>query len=110
MLLRPLITVLAVALSGAALAQAPADPSATPRVGQRTANQQKRIDQGVASGALNEKEAARLKKREAKIAADTAAAKADGTVTKAERAKLHNEQNRASRAIGKQKHDAQKTG
>jgi hypothetical protein len=64
----------------------------------------------VASGALNEKEAARLKKREAKIAADTAAAKADGTVTKAERAKLHNEQNRASRAIGKQKHDAQKTG
>jgi len=35
-------------------------------------------------------------------------AKADGQVTAAERAKLRRDQNRASRDIYKQKHDAQK--
>ena len=36
-------------------------------------------------------------------------AKADGKVTKAERAKLHREENRASKRIYKQKHDASTT-
>ncbi len=109
--LKSLIAVAAFALTGAAFAQTatPADPTATPRIDQRQANQQKRIDQGVASGQLNAKETARLQKREGKIAADEAAAKADGKVTKAERAKLTREENHASRAIHRQKHDGQRT-
>ncbi len=108
MKIQTLITALVLAASGAAFAQAPAkDPAATPGVDKRMANQQKRIDQGVASGQLNAKEANRLQKRESKLAADTAAAKADGVVTSAERKKLHREANRDSKAIHKQKHDKQ---
>jgi hypothetical protein len=108
MKIQTLITALVLAASGAAFAQAPAaDPAATPGVDKRMANQQKRIDQGVASGQLNAKETNRLQKREAKLAADTTAAKADGTVTAAERRKLHREANRDSKAIYKQKHDKQ---
>ncbi len=104
-----LISVLVLAASGVAFAQTavPADPTATPRIDKRAANQQKRIDQGVASGQLNAKEANRLDKREAKLAADVTAAKADGTVTAEERRKLKRQENRNSRAIHKQKHDKQ---
>ncbi len=104
-----LISALVLASSGAAFAQAPAvaDPTATPRIDQRVANQQKRIDQGVASGQLTAKETNRLNKREAKLAANTVAAKADGKVTAAERRKLKREANHNSRVIHKQKHDKQ---
>ena len=109
MKIQTLITALILATSGAAFAQAPAaNPAATPGIDKRMANQQKRIDQGVASGQLNAKETSRLQKREAKLAADTtAAAKADGVVTAAERKKLHREAHRDSKAIYKQKHDKQ---
>ena len=43
------------------------DPAATPRVDQRQANQQQRIDQGVQSGQLTGKEAARLEKGQAQV-------------------------------------------
>jgi hypothetical protein len=114
MKLRTLVSLLTLAFAGTVLAQAPAapapkDPTATPRIDQRQVNQQKRIDQGVASGQLTPKETARLEKREGKIAADEAAAKADGKVTKAERRKLRHEENRASQAIKRQKHDKQMT-
>ncbi|MGH8805620.1 MAG: hypothetical protein ACREXN_12795 [Polaromonas sp.] len=106
-----LIAAVAVTLSGAAFAQAPAaaptDPLATPRIDQRQVNQQKRIDQGVASGQLTPQETARLEKREGKIAADEARAKSDGKVTHAERRRLRHEENHASKAIYKQKHDRQ---
>ena len=80
----------------------------TPRVDQREANQQKRIDQGVASGQLNSKETARLEAGQAKVQAKEARAKADGVVTKNEKAGLHNAQENQSRKIAKQKHDKQK--
>jgi len=99
---KALVTALALTMAGLAMAQ-----TATPNLDKREANQQQRIDQGVASGQLNAKEANRLQNREAKLAADEAAAKADGTVTRAERRKLQREANRDSRAIRKQKHDAQ---
>jgi hypothetical protein len=83
------------------------DPTATPGIDKRQAIQQKRIDQGVKSGALTGREAARLEKREAKIEADKQAAKADGKVTPAERKKLNRELDSASRAIDHQKHDKQ---
>ena len=112
MKIHTLIAAIALTLGGVAFAQVPAapkDPLATPRIDQRQANQQKRIDQGVASGTLTPKEAAKMDKRQDKIAADEAAAKADGKVTAAERRKLKREENHASAAIKRQKHDGQKT-
>jgi hypothetical protein len=100
----------ALTICGTAFAQAPAapkDPLATPKIDQRQASQEKRIDQGIASGALTAKEARKLDKRETKIESDKLAAKADGKVTRAERRKLTREQDRASAAIKRQKHDRQ---
>ena len=109
MKIQTLIASALLVLGGAAFAQAPApkDPLATPRIDQRQVNQQKRIDQGVVSGQLNAKETKRLDKREAKIAANEAKAKSDGKVSKAERRHLLREENRASKAIYRQKHDRQ---
>ena len=81
--------------------------TSTPKLDQREANQQRRIQQGVNSGQLTPRESARLEKREGKLQADEAKAKADGKVTAAERARLQREANRDSRAIARQKHDKQ---
>lgn len=89
-----------------AFAQAAAAP-ATPRVDQREANQEKRIQQGVASGQLNAKETHRLDKQQARVQVAEANAKADGKVTTGERKHLREMQNRASKNIHNQKHDAQ---
>ena len=99
---------LAVASIGAfaQTAIAPASPT-TPRVDQREANQQQRIAAGAASGQLTAKETNRLEKEQAHIDNAEAKAKADGTVTKGERKHLHRMQNRASKDIHHQKHDAQ---
>lgn len=108
MKIQVLIAGLAVTIGAAAFAQTTAvvPPSiATPNLDKREANQQKRIDQGVASGQLTAKETNRLDKREAKLAADEASAKADGKVTRAERHKLQLEANRDSKAIYKLKHN-----
>ncbi|MGZ5893732.1 MAG: hypothetical protein ACXWJ7_14065 [Caldimonas sp.] len=86
---------------------AQASAPATPRVDAREAKQQARIDAGVASGQLTAKETNRLDKQQARIAGAEANAKADGTVTAKERRHLAHMQNRASRNIYKQKHDAQ---
>lgn len=97
---------IAVALSvtGGAFAQ-----TATPGIDQRQANQEKRIQQGVNSGELTKRETTRLEKREGKLQADKQKAAADGTVTKQERRQLNREANRDSKAIYRQKHDAQKS-
>ena len=89
-----------------AQAGAPAAP-ATPRVDQREANQEKRIDQGIASGQLNAKGTHRLDKQQARVQVAEANAKADGKVTKGERKHLDKMQDRASKNIHAQKHDAQ---
>ena len=98
--------VLAFAAAGA-FAQAASAPAATPRVDQRQANQEKRIDQGIASGELNKRETVRLEKEQNAINRAENKAKADGTVTRAERRRLHKMQNHASHDIRHQKHDAQ---
>jgi uncharacterized membrane protein YebE (DUF533 family) len=82
-----------------------AQTTATPHVSKRQAVQQKRIADGVQSGELTARETANLEMREAKIQADKKAAKADGVVSDAERAKLQAEQNRASRKIYTKKHN-----
>jgi hypothetical protein len=84
-----------------------AQGTATPRVDQREANQQARIDAGVASGQLNARETNRLDKQQAHVAAVEAKDKADGNVTAKERRQLQHMQNHASKDIHAQKHDAQ---
>jgi hypothetical protein len=102
-MLKRILLLSAVALSGT---QAIADSTATPVINQRQANQDQRIDQGVQSGALTNRETKTLDAREDKIASDKAAAKADGNVTPAERSKLRGEERRTSRAIYRKKHNA----
>lgn len=95
------VTVLAAALASPAFAQS------TPRIDQRQANQEKRIDQGVASGELNKREAARLEKGQARVNRMENKAKADGVVTKKEKGALHHAQDKQSKRIHRQKHDKQ---
>ena len=71
----------------------------------REARQQARVQQGIKSGHLTGREAAKLERQQARIRRDERRAKADGTVTPRERAKLTREQNRASRNIYLKKHN-----
>ena len=89
-------------IAGSVMAQT----TATPSVEKRQERQQKRVAQGIESGALTSKEASNLEKRESRIEADKQAAKADGVVTSAERAKLQHEENRVSKKIRNKKHNA----
>ncbi len=102
-------TILAAVLASLAVALPAAAQTDTPRIDKREANQQKRIDQGVQSGQLTPREAARLEKGEAKVEKMEAKAKADGTVTKGEKAAIHHAQDKQSRRIARQKHDRQRT-
>src|SRR5690348_11293156 len=90
---------LSLAFSGAALAQA--------GTVQRDANQQQRIEQGLQSGSLNTREAARLEGEESRVQRDQSRAMQDGKLSPAEKARLSREQNRVSRDIYREKHDAQ---
>ena len=81
--------------------------TATPGINARQHSQRARIKQGVASGELTRPEAARLRAREADIRQDKRAAKADGIVTRDERQDIRKDEKQASRAIYRQKHDAQ---
>ena len=81
--------------------------TATPGITARQQSQRARIKQGVASGELTRPEAARLRTREADIRQDKRAAKSDGIVTRDERQDIRKDEKQASRAIYRQKHDAQ---
>src|ERR1051325_3193550 len=78
-------------------------------VGQRQRNQQERIAQGIKSGQLNARETARLEGSEAHINKESPNDRAanGGKLTPAEKAKVNRQENRTSRAIYRQKHDAQ---
>jgi hypothetical protein len=97
---------LAIASIGA-FAQTASAPAATPRADQRQANQEQRIDKGIASGALTARESKRVERGQNVVNRAENKAKVDGTVTKAERRHLHKMQNQASKGIYRQKHDAQ---
>ena len=97
-----MVGVLMLGMSGMAFAQAE-----TPVIDQRQANQETRIDQGIASGQLNEREANRLGRQQNRIDRMENRAKADGVVTDKERGRIGAAQNRASRHIAREKHDAQ---
>lgn len=87
--------------SAAALAQTVGDYA------QRDINQQQRIEQGLQSGALNTREAARLEGQEARVERMQANALRDGKLSDAERARLNNAENRVSQDIYREKHDGQ---
>ena len=82
--------------------------SSTPRIDQRQEWQQQRIDRGVASGALTEKEASRLQAEQERIQKMEDKAAADGTITKKERFRIEHRQDQASKHIYRQKHDRQR--
>ncbi|MEY4882596.1 MAG: hypothetical protein RIS34_450 [Pseudomonadota bacterium] len=110
MKIQTLVAAVALALSGAAFAQTtpvPQNSMATPGIDARQANQDKRIDQGIASGSLTKAETARLEAEQARNIKAEDRMKADGKLTKKERARLHHRENRSSEDIFKQKHDRQ---
>jgi hypothetical protein len=79
----------------------------TPRIDQRQANQEQRIDRGIASGELTKREAHRMNHQQAVVNRAEDKAKADGAVTAQERKRLTKMQNKTSHHIYRQKHDAQ---
>ncbi len=107
----PLAAAALALLSAASLTAHAADTAASgatmPRVDQRQARQEARIEQSVASGQLTARETLRLEREQKHIATAEARAEADGKVTPAERKRLAAMQNHASRDIRHQKHDRQ---
>lgn len=81
--------------------------TSTPTVDQRQANQKDRIQQGARSGELTRAETANAVQDQRHIRRAERRAKADGKVTKRERARLNHKQNKASRELRRNKHDAQ---
>jgi uncharacterized membrane protein YebE (DUF533 family) len=77
----------------------------TSKIKERQKNQQKRILKGVKSGELTAKEFLRLENEQFGIQKRKEAAKADGKVTKKERAKITVDQLKASAHIFRAKHN-----
>ncbi|MCC7426621.1 MAG: hypothetical protein IT557_06945 [Alphaproteobacteria bacterium] len=97
------------ALLGLALAPLSAMAQGTPAGSeQRFQNQQNRIADGISGGGLTPREAARLEGNQARIDRMQDRAASDGTVTAREQRRLNRAQNRNSRAIYRQRHDAQR--
>jgi hypothetical protein len=105
--MKRIIVTLAVALFAITLAgAASACNTATPRIDRREVRQDRRIEQGVRSGALTPREEARLRAGQVHIDRMEVRAKSDGVVTPGERARITRAQNRESRAIWRKKHNA----
>jgi len=78
-------------------------------INERQRNQQKRIGEGVENGSLTPAETARLEKQEAAIHHEVKTERQanGGKLTSQERRQVNRQQNRESRRIYRQKHDAQ---
>ena len=96
-------------LMGALLLGGASSVLAQNEVNQRQRNQQKRIGEGVENGSLTPAETARLEKQEAAIHHEVKTERKanGGTLTAQERRQVNRQQNRESRRIYRQKHDAQ---
>lgn len=95
------------ALIGLVLALPAAAGNNTPRVDERQARQERRIDQGVASGELTRRETRRLEAGQDKVERLEDRAKADGRVSLRERLRLDHAQDVQNARIAKEKHDRQ---
>ncbi len=74
---------------------------------QRNVNQQHRIEQGIRSGELNNREVGRLEHGQARTNRIQANAGADGHVGKYEQHRIQRNENAQSRRIYREKHDGQ---
>lgn len=83
----------------------PALAQPVPGIDQRQARQQARIQQGVATGELTPREAAKLEHGQQRVANMEARAKADGVVTPHEQARIQHAQNVQSKKIRHMKHN-----
>ncbi len=77
----------------------------SPRIDQREANQQRRINQGVRSGSLSPRETYRLQRQQANLNAQESRFKSDGRFTRRERSIVRHRLDRSSRAIYRAKHN-----
>lgn len=88
-------------------AQPTTDPAKKPlTINQRKENQQQRIGEGVENGSLTAGEASNLEHKEAALNRKEKRMKSDGSLSPAERARLQSQQNRLSRQIYRDKHNA----
>ena len=96
-------------MMGALLMGGASDVLAQNEINQRQRNQRKRIGDGVENGSLTPAETARLEKQEAAIHHEVKTERKanGGTLTAQERRQVNRQQNRESRRIYRQKHDAQ---
>jgi hypothetical protein len=74
----------------------------------RQVRQQERIRQGVRSGELTKEEARKLEQGERQIQQAKREARSDGVVTQEEKKEINEMQNKASKEIYEEKHDAEK--
>lgn len=74
---------------------------------QRNANQEQRIASGLKNGSLTQREAGRLERGQSHVDRKEAAAARDGHVSAGEQHRIQHSENRQSRRIHRQKHDAQ---
>lgn len=72
---------------------------------QRNINQQSRIEQGVQSGSLSNKEVSHLEHGQARVERAEARAGADGHVSAGEQARIQHKENKQSRKIFRDKHN-----
>lgn len=77
----------------------------TPRVDARQENQKNRIKEGVKSGELTRKETANLIEDKKRIKRMESKAKANGTVSVREKARIENAQDKVSKEIYRKKHN-----
>lgn len=102
-----IIALMLAALPAVALAQSSGTTS-TPRIDQRQETQQKLIEQGVQSGQLTGKEAARLQKGQAKVQKMEDTAMKDGTMTNKERQRIERAQDQQDWKIYREKRNKQR--
>ena len=76
-------------------------------INNRKERQDERIDRGKADGSLTKAEAAKLKAKQVQVNKDIREARSDGKVTAKEKAKITKEQNKLSKEIKDQRTDKQ---
>jgi len=101
-----LVKLIGAAAVAAAFA-APALAQTTATEVQRNVNQQERIEQGLKSGQLTTREAAKLEGEESRVDKMESRALKDGKLSPQEQARIDRAQNQVSRDIYREKHDAQ---
>jgi len=101
------ITKTAVALTIGALFSVPAWAQDADDIIQRNARQQERIEQGLRSGDITVREAARLEQQASRIERYQSRALSDGTLSQDEARRIDRVQDRFGREIHRQGHDAE---